>query len=237
MAGPARILVVEDDRRIAAFLDRALSHVGYGVQLAFDGSSGLQLALDTSPDLIILDLVLPDADGVDIARAIRARQAMPILILTALDAVADRVRGLDAGADDYLVKPFALEELLARLRALLRQQARHADAARHGTLDFADVHLDQDTREATRAGRPLRLRNREFELLAYLLRHPGRAISRLELRQEVWGEDFPGGSNVIEVTMGQLRRKLEAGGEARLIHTVRPVGYMLRPPVCTTVEV
>jgi two-component system response regulator MprA len=228
MSPPARILVIEDDRRIAAFLDRALTHVGYSVRLASDGSSGMAQVDHEEPELVILDLMLPDADGMDIARELREQTQTTILMLTARDAVNDRVQGLDAGADDYLVKPFALEELLARVRALLRQRVRRIDAARRGVLEYADVRLDQDTREAARAGRPLHLRNREFELLAYLMRNPQRAVSRVELRQEVWGDDFPGSSNVIEVTIGDLRRKLEQGGADRLIHTVRPVGYMLR---------
>jgi len=228
MSPPARILVIEDDRRIAAFLDRALTHVGYSVRLASDGSSGMAQVDHEEPDLVILDLMLPDADGMDIARELREQTQITILMLTARDAVNDRVQGLDSGADDYLVKPFALEELLARVRALLRQRVRRIDAARHGALEYADIRLDQDTREAARAGRPLHLRNREFELLAYLMRNPQRAVSRVELRQEVWGDDFPGSSNVIEVTIGDLRRKLEQDGADRLIHTVRPVGYMLR---------
>jgi len=233
---PARILVIEDDRRIAAFLDRALSHVGYSVRLASDGTSGLGQVDYEEPDLVILDLMLPDMDGMDVARELRQQTQTTILMLTARDSVCDRVSGLDAGADDYLVKPFALEELLARVRALLRQRDRRVEAARHGTLKYADVHLDQDTREATRAGQPLHLRNREFELLAYLMRNPQRAVSRVELRQEVWGDDFPGSSNVIEVTIGDLRRKLEQDGADRLIHTVRPIGYMLRSSAPSTVS-
>jgi len=236
MSPPARILVIEDDRRIAAFLDRALSHVGYSVRLASDGRSGLAQVDHEDPDLVILDLMLPDVDGLDIARVIREHSQTSILMLTARDTVCDRVDGLDAGADDYLVKPFALEELLARVRALLRQRERRIDAARRGALEYADVHLDQDTREASRAGRPLGLRNREFELLAYLMRNPQRAVSRVELRQEVWGDDFPGSSNVIEVTIGDLRRKLEQDGADRLIHTVRPVGYMLRSSTVSNVS-
>jgi two-component system response regulator MprA len=221
-------VVVEDDRRIAAFLDRALSHTGYHVQVARDGCAGLDLATRAAPDLVILDLILPDMDGLEVARQLRARSSVPILMLTARAGVADRVDGLDAGADDYLIKPFALEELLARVRSMLRRLDVNARALRRGELAYADLRIDQDTREAFRGERDLRLRNREFELLAYFLHNPERAISRGELRDEVWGEDFPGDSNVIDVTLGHLRQKMEADGQPRLIHTVRPVGYMLR---------
>ena len=221
-------MVVEDDRRIAAFLDRALSHTGYHVQVAMDGLAGLDLATRAAPDLVILDLILPDMDGLEVARRLRARSRVPILMLTARAGVADRVEGLDAGADDYLIKPFALEELLARVRSMLRRLDVNARALRHGRLEYADVRVDQDTRDAFRGEGQLRLRNREFELLAFFLRNPERAISRGELRAAVWGDDFPGDSNVIDVTLGHLRQKLEADGRPRLIHTVRPVGYMLR---------
>jgi two-component system response regulator MprA len=224
----ATVLVVEDDRRIAAFLDRALSHTGYNVQVAREGAGGLALAAAHRPDLVILDLMLPDVDGIEVARQLRSRSNVPILVLTARGSVADRVDGLDAGADDYLVKPFSLDELLARVRALLRRLNVNASAGRRGRLEYADVLVDQDTRDATRSGRHLRLRNREYELLTYFLRHPERALSRRELRDEVWGADFPGDSNVIEVTIGQLRHKLELDGSHRLIQTVRPIGYMLR---------
>jgi two-component system response regulator MprA len=223
-----RVLVVEDDRRIAAFLDRTLTVTGYRVQVASEGQLGLDLATESTPDLVILDLMLPDVDGLEVARQLRARSGVPILMLTARSGIGDRVEGLDAGADDYLVKPFALDELLARVRSLLRRLTVNADVNRRGMLAYADVILDQDTRDATRAGRRLHLRNREFELLAYFLRNPERAISRRELRLAVWGEDFPGESNVIDVTLGHLRQKLELDGSSRLIHTVRPVGYMLR---------
>ncbi|HEY1294775.1 MAG TPA: response regulator transcription factor [Chloroflexota bacterium] len=227
----ARILVVEDDWRIGAFLDRALRHRGYEVQLVRDGSTALTLANDgDSPDLVILDLMLPDIDGIEVAHRLRSRSAIPILVLTARDSVADRVRGLDAGADDYLVKPFALEELLARVRAMLRRQATARAPQHRGRLVYHGITVDRDTREANVQGQRVRLRNREFELLTYFVRNPGRVLSRQELREEVWGDDFPGDSNVIEVTIGHLRRKLEEHGLPRVVHTVRPIGYMLRWP-------
>jgi len=224
----ARVLVVEDDFRIAVFVQRALLQAGYRAQVVGDGHAALTAAESAPPDLVVLDVMLPGLDGLEVARRLRARSAVPILILTARDSVGDRVEGLDAGADDYLVKPFALEELLARVRALLRRREVDAAERRRGKLVFADVSLDQDTHEVSRGGRPLELRNMEFELLAYVLRHPGRVLSRREIFEEVWGYDFLGDSNVIEVTVGHLRQKLEAGGEPRLIHTVRSVGYVLR---------
>jgi two-component system, OmpR family, response regulator MprA len=224
----AKILVVEDDYRIASFLDRALSHSRYDVKIVREGAVGLALAENDLPDLVILDLMLPDIDGLEVARQLRARSGVPILMLTARDSVAERVDGLEAGADDYLIKPFALDELLARVRAMLRRLNVNAAAGRRGQLEYRDVRVDQDTRDASRGGRRLQLRNREFELLAYFLRNPERALSRRELRDEVWGDDFPGDSNVIEVTVGQLRQKLESGGAPRLIQTIRPIGYMLR---------
>ena len=224
----ARVLLVEDDFRISVFVQRALVQAGYEVQAVADGLAALVLASQTSPDVVVLDVMLPGLDGLEVARRLRAKQATPILILTARDAVGDRVQGLDAGADDYLVKPFAVEELLARLRALLRR--RHVDAAerRRGVLNFADLRLDQDSHQVERGGRTLELRHLEFELLAYLLRHPGRVLSRRELFEEVWGYDFLGDTNVIEVTVGHLRQKLETNDQPRLIHTVRSAGYVLR---------
>jgi two-component system response regulator MprA len=226
-----RILVVEDDWRIGAFLDRALTHRGYEVQLVRDGSSALTVACNgLGADLVILDLMLPDVDGLDVAYQLRLKSAVPILVLTARDSIADRVRGLDAGADDYLVKPFALEELLARIRAMLRRQASSGSANRRGRIAYHELVVDADTREALVGDQSLQLRNREFELLSYFVRNPERALSRRELREEVWGDDFPGGSNVIEVTIGQVRRKLGEHGLSGVIHTVRPIGYMLRWP-------
>ena len=223
--------MVEDDWRIGAFLDRALSHRGYVVQVVREGGAALEVTINSqSPDLVILDLMLPDMDGLEVAHRLRSRSEIPILMLTARDTVADRVRGLDAGADDYLVKPFALEELLARVRAMLRRQTSTMSAQRRGRLTYHAIVLDRDTRETTLLGQRAQLRNREFELLSYFMRNPERALSRRELRDEVWGDDFPGDSNVIEVTVGNLRRRLEDYGLPRVIHTVRPIGYMLRWP-------
>lgn len=226
--GAPRVLVVEDDFRIAVFVQRALVQAGYRVELAADGPAALAAAEASPPDLVVLDVMLPGLDGLEVARRLRAGGGVPILMLTARDSIGDRVEGLDAGADDYLVKPFALEELLARLRALLRRRRVNTAERRRGVVAFADVRLDLDRREATRGERRLELRPKEFELLAYFLQHPERALSRQELFEEVWGYDFLGDSNVIEVTLGHLRQKLEAGGQSRLIHTVRSVGYILR---------
>jgi len=219
--------VVEDDFRIAVFVQRALVQAGYAVHAVADGWAALEAAETVPPDLVVLDVMLPGLDGLEVARRLRANLGVPILMLTARDAVGDRVQGLDAGADDYLVKPFALEELLARLRALLRRREVDAAGRHRGVLTVANVQLDQNARVATRGGRRLELRHLEFELLAYLMRHPGRVLSRREIFEEVWGYDFLGDSNVIEVTLGHLRQKLEAEGP-RLIHTVRSVGYVLR---------
>ncbi|HEY3116026.1 MAG TPA: response regulator transcription factor [Chloroflexota bacterium] len=223
-----RILVVEDEPRIALFIQRALVQAGYRVDMVADGVSALAAAEAAPPDLVLLDVMLPGLDGMEVARRLRGKGGIPILMLTARDAVEDRVEGLDAGADDYLVKPFALEELLARLRALLRRRDTDPSDRRRGAFTYEDVLVDLDTHEASRNGRELELRNKEFELLAYFLRRPGRVLSRREIFEEVWGYDFLGDSNVIEVTVGHLRQKLEAGGGPRLIHTVRSVGYVLR---------
>jgi two-component system response regulator MprA len=208
-----------------------LSAAGYRVERVTDGPQALAAFEADPPDLVLLDLMVPGMDGLELARRLRARSGVPIVLLAANDAVAERVAGLDAGADDYLIKPVAVEELLARLRALFRGRALAAAGAiassRHGVLTFADVCLDLDTREARRGNRRLELRNKTFELLACFLRHPERVLSRRELLEEVWGYEFLGDSNVIEVTIGHVRQALEAGGEPRLIHTIRPVGYIL----------
>jgi two-component system, OmpR family, response regulator MprA len=220
-----RVLVVEDDDAIAQVLQRSLRMEGYEVRIAGDGAGALDEAHGFLPDLVILDLGLPGLDGVDVARTLRhGGDDVPILVLTARDGVEARVEGLDAGADDYLVKPFERQELLARLRALLRRRPPRGQAA----LAIADLKLNPDTHEVTRNGRPIDLTQREFELLEYLMRNERIVISRQRLLDEVWGYDPFSMTNTIEVFVSNLRRKLEAGGEPRLLHTIRGAGYVLR---------
>jgi two-component system response regulator MprA len=221
-----RILVIEDEPQIADLLRRGLIYEGYTVEVASDGETGLAAARDRPPDVVLLDLMLPGIDGLSVCRRLRAAGNTPILILTAKDAVADRVAGLDAGADDYLVKPFSFDELLARVRALLRR--RQAAAGVHETLRFADLVLDPATREVRRGKQRIDLTAREFDVLTLLLHHPRQVITRAVLYDRIWGYDFGSESNIIEVYIRNLRGKLEAGGETRLIHTVRGVGYALR---------
>jgi len=227
-AGVALVLVVEDDRRMAAFLDRALTYAGYRTVVAADGEAALARAGEAQPDLVLLDVMLPGIDGLEVARRLRGGSGVPILMLTAREGLDDRIEGLDAGADDYLAKPFALQELLARVRALLRGRALAVADTRRGALGFADVHLDQDGREATRGARRLALRNKELELLAYFLRHPERVLNPRTLLEEVWGYPYLGDANLVHVTLRRLRQELESGGEPRLIQTVRGGGYVLR---------
>jgi len=220
------ILVVDDDPALRAALDRALKLEGYRVSFAHDGRQALQMMTGASQDAVILDLGLPLMDGVEVCRRARERgDRTPVLMLTARDAVSDRVEGLDAGADDYLVKPFALDELLARLRALLRRTvATPAEAI----LKFADMILDLQTMDVRRGKRDLELTRTEFRLLELFMRNPRVVLSRSRIFEEVWGYDFGASSNALEVYVSYLRRKLEADGEPRLIHTVRGVGYTLR---------
>jgi two-component system response regulator MprA len=220
----AHVLVVDDDEKITSFLRRALAYEGYEVEVAASGTAALNKALSCSPDLVVLDVMMPGLDGLEVCRRLRAGGDVPVLMLTARDEVAYRVRGLDAGADDYLAKPFALEELLARLRALLRRR----EAAAPTVLRFADLSLDTGTRQAQRGNRPIDLTTKEFELLALFLRHPRRVLVRDAIMEQIWGYDFDGESNVIEVYVGHLRQKLEANREPRLIHTIRHAGYVLR---------
>jgi two-component system, OmpR family, response regulator MprA len=219
-----RVLVVEDDEDIAQALQRSLRMEGYEVRAAPDGPTALESGRSFAPDLVILDLGLPGLDGVDVARTLRAEDDVPILILTARDALESRVEGLDAGADDYLVKPFERQELLARLRALLRRRPPRGQAA----LTVADLRLNPDTHEVSRSDRAIDLTQREFELLEYLMRNERIVISRQRLLDEVWGYDPFSMTNTIEVFVSNLRRKLEAGGEPRLLHTIRGAGYVLR---------
>jgi two-component system response regulator MprA len=219
------ILVIEDEERIADFLRRGLIFEGYKVLLASDGPTGLSAARDQPPDLVILDWMLPGLDGLEVCRRLRAAASTPILMLTAKDAVPDRVAGLDAGADDYLVKPFAFDELLARVRALLRR-SKPSEAPE--ALRFVDLTLDPAAREARRGERRLDLTAKEFDLLELLMRHPRQVLTREMIYDRIWGYDFGGESNIIEVYIRYLRQKTEASGEPRLIQTVRSVGYVLR---------
>ena len=232
-----RVLVVDDDRAVRESLRRSLEFNGYEVALATDGAEALAGIGATDPDVVIMDVMMPRLDGIEATRALRtAKNDVPILVLTARDAVGDRVEGLDAGADDYLTKPFALQELLARLRALLRRRTPEeiADdaAGRTRALEFADLSLDPDTRDVRRGDRAISLTRTEFSLLELLLAHPRRVLTRGQILEQVWGYDFPTSGNALEVYVGYLRRKTEADGEPRLIHTVRGVGYVLResPP-------
>jgi two-component system response regulator MprA len=231
-----RILVVDDDRAVRESLRRSLQFNGYTVQLAGDGQQAMEVLAMQRPDAMVLDVMMPRVDGLEVCRRLRGTgDDLPILVLTARDAVSDRVAGLDAGADDYLPKPFALEELLARLRALLRRSppdiAGVAGAA-GAALAFADLVLDQGTREVARGGRRISLTRTEFSLLELFMRHPRQVLTRSRILEDVWGYDFPTSGNALEVYVGYLRRKTEAGGEPRLIHTMRGVGYALRetPP-------
>ncbi|MGH2593955.1 MAG: response regulator transcription factor [Anaerolineae bacterium] len=224
----ATILIVDDDRKIIDMLRRTLAYEGYRVLTAADGIEALSKAQADRPDLVVLDWLMPGLGGIEVARRLRAAGDAPILMLTARDAIENRVEGLDSGADDYLVKPFAPEELLARIRALLR---RSDSADKEKSQSYSDLHLDPITRETRRGDRSFNLTAKEFDLLHYLMRHPRQVLSRDLILQDVWGYDFEGSSNVLEVYIGYLRTKTEAGGEARLIQTVRSVGYVLREDI------
>lgn len=220
-----RILVVEDEPKVARFLERGLKQQAYAVDVAGNGEDGLQLAGDHEYDLIVLDVMLPGRDGFAVLRELRATgQATRVLMLTARDGLADRVRGLDFGADDYLVKPFDLDEFLARVRALLRRVSTEAPLL----LCCADLEMDPRTRRVRRAGKPIELTAKPFAILDLLMRRSGQVVTRAELAEHVWDRYFDPFSNVIDVTMHQLREKVDRGSGARLIHTVRGVGYVLR---------
>ncbi|UNO40504.1 response regulator transcription factor [Streptomyces sp. MST-110588] len=230
---PARILIVDDEPAVREALQRSLAFEGYGTEQAVDGLDAVEKVTSYDPELIVLDVLMPRMDGLTAARRLRARGVtVPILMLTARDTVGDRVTGLDAGADDYLVKPFELDELLARIRALLRRSSYAAAAGPRPEegelLTFADLRMDLSTREVTRGGRPVELTRTEFTLLEMFLAHPRQVLTREQILKAVWGFDFEPTSNSLDVYVMYLRRKTEAGGEPRLVHTVRGVGYVLR---------
>lgn len=219
-----RILIIEDDEGIVKVLKRSLLYEGYQADAAMDGESGLNMVRNLHPDLVVLDWMLPGIDGIEVCQRLRAMSAVPILMLTAKDTLQDRVQGLDAGADDYLVKPFELDELLARIRALLRRTMPE----RTLTLSFLDLTLDTSTRQAIRNNRVISLTAKEYDLLELFMRHPRQVLTRDMIFDRVWGYDFGGESNVLDVYIRYLRQKLETKGELRLIHTARGVGYVLR---------
>jgi len=231
----ARLLVVEDEPSISGFVRRGLIFEGYDVEVAETGRAALEAVRDRPPDLVVLDLMLPEVDGIEVTRRVRAAEEaddlprVPILMLTARDAVIDRVAGLETGADDYLVKPFDFDELLARVRALLRRTKPEAERKPAEVLSFLDLTMDLSSRTVTRADREIELTAREFDLLAMFLRHPNQVLTRSMLMQRVWGEDFYGESNVLEVVIGNVRRSLEIDDLRRIIQTVRGIGYVLRP--------
>jgi two-component system response regulator MprA len=220
-----KILVIEDEVRIAQFLERGLIYEGYRVEVAYDGRTGLSTARDNPPDLVILDWMLPGLDGLEVCKRLRSASNVPILMLTAKEEVENRVQGLDAGADDYLVKPFSFDELLARIRALFR---RATPSSQPEVLHFGDLSLDTGTHRAMRGARAIDLTAKEYEPLELNMRHPRQVLTREVIFDRVWSYDFGGESNIIEVYVRYLRQKTESEGESRLLHTVRGVGYVLR---------
>ena len=227
-----KILVVDDEQAVRESLRRSLRFNGYEVLTANDGLEAVETVRAENPELLILDIMMPNMDGLEVCRTLRSEGwDRPILVLTARDGVSDRVAGLDAGADDYLPKPFALEELLARVRSLVRRASADSIAAEapvESKLSFEDLELDADTREVRRGGRAISLTRTEFALLQLLMENPRKVLSRSKILEEVWGYDFPTSGNALEVYIGYLRKKTEGEGDARLIHTVRGVGYVLR---------
>ena len=225
MTRPPHILVIDDDPKVLSLMRRGLAYAGYSTGLAADGEQGLAQAREQPPDVVVLDVMLPGLDGVEVCKRLRSVDpSLPVLMLTAKGRLADRIAGLDAGADDYLVKPFAFDELLARIRALLRRTWAEDDPI----LEFADVTVNPATREVTRGNRPISLTAKEYDLLEFFLRHPRQVLTRAQIVEQVWGADFPGESNVVDVHVLRLRDRLEAAGEPRLIHTFRGAGYSLR---------
>lgn len=219
-----RILVIDDDPSVTDFLRRGLAYEGYAVDVATSGKAGLDIARERPPDVVVLDIMMPGMDGLEVCQRLKTGGNVPVLMLTARDAVSDKVKGLETGADDYLVKPFAFEELVARIHALLRRQETTAPEVLH----HADLVLDTGARIARRGNRDIQLSTTEFKLLYLFMRHPGQVLTRDQIMERVWGYDFGGESNVLEVYVRYLRNKLEAGGEPRLIHTMRGSGYVLK---------
>jgi len=223
--GNCKILIIDDDKNIVNMMKRGLTYEGYDVKLAYSGREGLNNVLDCVPDLVILDVMMPEIDGLEICRRLRKAGNTPILMVTARDSVTDRVVGLETGADDYLVKPFAFEELCARVKALLR---RSRGTMERNTLQFSDLLLDLDKRVALRNERIIQLSTTEFKLLHFFMLHPMKVLTRDVIMERIWGYDFQGESNVLEVYVGYLRQKLEQDGNPRLIYTVRGTGYVMK---------
>lgn len=221
----AKILIIDDDKKISAMMRRGLTYEGFDVTVAESGREGLLKVLEEPPDLVILDVMMPGIDGLEVCRRLRKDGNIPILMVTARDTVADRVQGLETGADDYLVKPFAFEELVARVKALLRRSVGEKERDR---LQYSDLILDLSTRTALRGQRTIELSTTEFDLLSFFMQHPRRVLTRDLIMEKVWGFEYEGESNVLEVYVGYLRRKLEEQGEPRLIHTVRGAGYVMK---------
>ncbi len=225
----SRILIVEDERKIARFLELELLHEGYEVETAGDGRSGLEKALSWNPDLMILDLMLPELSGIEVCRRLRHESDLPIIMLTAKDDVSDKVMGLDMGADDYMTKPFAIEELLARIRVGLKKHraaANQTAAASNGILTAGALSLDPASYTVTYAGKPVALTKKEFDLLRYLMQHKGQAMTRDAMLSDVWGYDYAGDTNVVDVYIRYLRHKIDEPFGIKTIHTIRAVGYM-----------
>ncbi len=219
-----KIAVIDDDPKIRAMLVRSLTYAGYNVLAAEDGIKGWELVMREKPQVVILDIMLPKMDGYEVCRLLKEQVETSVLMLTAKDEIKDRVKGLDCGADDYLIKPFALEELLARVRALLRRYKEVGERI----LAFSDLQINLDTYQIRRGGREIELTAREFELLSFFMKHPRQVLTREKLMDTVWGYDYQGESNVLEVYIGYLRQKLEGAGEKRLLQTVRGIGYVLK---------
>ena len=224
----ARILIVEDEKKIARFLELELTHEGYEVLTAFDGRTGLDTALEADPDLLILDLMLPELSGIEVCRRLRHTSDVPIIMLTAKDAVSDKVMGLDMGADDYVTKPFAIEELLARIRvAMKKRRARDSEPPKAAeVLSSGPVTLDLDSWQAKVRGEAVALTKKEFDTLKYLMEHEGKAVTRDQLMNEVWGYDYIGDSNIVDVYIRYLRHKIDDTYRIKTIHTIRSVGYL-----------